>query len=52
MIGEPPLLAGGDQLIVSEVAVRKDTLSTMFLGASGSVIMTAPLPGSEVYESP
>jgi hypothetical protein len=35
MIGEPPLLAGGFQLIVSEVAVLKDWLSTIEVGAPG-----------------
>lgn len=37
---------------VIEVAVRAEVVSATFIGASGTVKMTAPLPWIELNESP
>ena len=41
-----------NQLMVIEVGARAETTSLTKVGASGLVRMTAPLPKTEVKESP
>lgn len=48
----PPLVAGAVQVKVIEVAVLAATVSVRPVGTSAYVRICAPLPASEVSESP
>lgn len=49
---DPPSVAPADHCKPSVDAVRSDVFSTKLIGASGFVIIVAPLPLGETFELP
>ena len=52
MIMAPPVNAAGDQVRLIDDLVFSDVSSAKLIGASGVVVITAPLPSFDIKEFP